>query len=97
MNIISTIITSLTTVIVALIPLIVSVAKGKSLQKNALLMLLQSQLTEIYYKYESARAIPNYRYKNWKNLLSVYESLGGDDYIHDLDKRMTSWNILQDE
>lgn len=92
-----TVLTCLTTIIVALIPVIVAIFKGRKVQKQALLMLLQAQLTEIYYKYELQQEIPDYRFKNWKNLLKAYEALGGDDYIHTLDNKIDTWTIKPNE
>ncbi len=88
-----TVLTCLTTIIVALIPVIVAIFKGRKAQSEALLMLLQAQLTEIYFRYEELHEIPDYQFKNWKNLLKAYEALGGDDYIHTLDKLMSTWTI----
>lgn len=94
---INTILTCLTTVIVTLIPFTAAIFTGRKSQKDALLMLLQAQLTEVYYRYEKQHEIPDYQFKNWKNLLKVYESLGGDDYIHTLDERMSTWTIKASE
>lgn len=69
--------------------------ENENAQNEALLVLLQSDLTELYYKYEEKEKIPENRYKNWKNLLAIYEKLGGDDYIHDLNEKVKKWEIVK--
>ena len=68
---------------------------NENVQNEALLYLLQSKLTDIYFMYEDKKAIPDYIYKNWKNLLAIYEKLDGDDYIHTLDEKMLTWSIIK--
>lgn len=70
-------------------------SKNESIQNMALLTLLQSQLTNTYFVYSELKQIPDYMLKNWLNLLKVYESLGGDDYIHTLENKMQSWEIVK--
>ena len=62
-------------------------------QNNALKTLLQNSLTNIYYVYNEVGVIPDYALKNWVNLLSSYEALDGDDYIHELDKRIKKMKV----
>lgn len=69
--------------------------KNEVLQNEALKTLLQTQLTNIYFVYADRQEIPDYMYKNWLNLLRVYESLDGNDYIHILAKKMESWKIAK--
>ena len=59
----------------------------------ALKTLLQNTLTNTYFVYEQIGKIPDYIYRNWLNLLSAYEGLDGDDYIHILADRMKAWDI----
>lgn len=61
--------------------------------KVALMTMLQSDLTNTYFVYENLKEIPDYIYKNWLNLLAIYEKLGGNDYIHVLAEKMKVWNI----
>lgn len=68
---------------------------NENVQNMALLTLLQTQLTNTYFVYEQMGEIPDYIYKNWLNLLSIYEKLGGNDYIHTLAKKMESWVIVK--
>lgn len=67
-------------------------SKNKVVEK-ALLTLLQSNLTNTYFVYEQLQEIPEYVYENWLNELSVYETLGGNSYIHQLAENMTHWHI----
>lgn len=75
----------------------ISLLKSKKKKINAsdeaLKTLLQNSLTNTYFVYEKIGKIPDYVYKNWLNLLKAYEGLGGNDYIHQLAKRMESWEI----
>lgn len=68
---------------------------NEAVQNQALLTLLQTQLTNTYFVYSELKAIPDYIYKNWLNLLKVYESLGGNDYCHTLQKKMEFWEITK--
>lgn len=66
--------------------------EGKLL-KSALMMVLQNNLTNTYYKYEKTGKIPDYVYKNWNNSAKIYEQLGGNDYIHVLADKMKNWDF----
>ena len=65
----------------------------KDLLKEAILTMLQSNLTNTDYVYEELGKIPDYVYKNWLNLKKAYEDLGGNEYIHVLDEKMKHWNF----
>lgn len=70
-------------------------SKNENVQNMALLTLLQSQLTNTYFVYSELKQIPDYMFRNWINLLKVYESLGGNDYVHTLEKKMQTWEIVK--
>lgn len=63
--------------------------------KEAMMTMLQSNLTNTYYVYENMEQIPDYVYKNWLNSLKIYEKLGGDDYIHVLADKMKKWDFTK--
>ena len=63
--------------------------------KNAIMTMLQSNLTNTYFLYEKVKVIPDYVYKNFLNELKAYEGLNGDDYIHTIAKHMESWEITR--
>jgi len=65
------------------------------LLKEAMMMLLQSNLTNTYYVYDNTKKIPDYIYKNWMSSLSIYENLGGNDYVHVLADKMKSWDFTK--
>ena len=65
------------------------------LQNTALLIMIQSTLTNTFYAYQQIGEIPDYVYKNWINLLKIYENLGGNDYIHTLETKMNNWKIVK--
>ena len=69
--------------------------KNEQTQNVALQTMLQSQLTNVYFVYQELGEIPDYVYKNWLNMLAIYEKLGGDDYIHTLAKKMENWKIVK--
>lgn len=68
---------------------------NEEIQNIALQTILQSQLTNTYFVYQELGQIPDYVYRNWLNMLSIYEKLGGDDYIHTLAEKMKSWKIIK--
>ena len=69
--------------------------ENESTQNEALKTILQSQLTNIYYVYESIGEIPDYVYQNWLNMLTIYEKLGGNSFIHILAEKMKTWKIIK--
>ena len=64
-------------------------------QDEALKIILQTNLTKMYFKHCDKREIPDYVYKNWINQLNAYEDLGGDDYIHTLAADITTFRIIR--
>jgi hypothetical protein len=68
---------------------------NENVQNIALQTILQSQLTNTYFVYQELGEIPDYVYKNWLNMLVIYEKLGGDDFIHTLAKKMENWKIVK--
>ena len=69
--------------------------KNNEVQNEALLMMLQNSLTNTFFVYQQIGEIPDYVYKNWINMLKVYESLDGDDYIHVLAEKMRKWELVK--
>lgn len=63
--------------------------------KSGVVTMLQSNLTNTYYYYETTKKIPDYIYKNFLNELKAYEDLGGNDYVHILADHMKSWEITR--
>lgn len=63
--------------------------------REALMTILQNNLTNTYYKYEPLEEIPDYVYKNWLNSMKMYENLGGNDYCHTLKKKVEEWKIIK--
>ena len=98
--------TTITVIVSSILGYCVSLIKGykkkikdketnEIIQNQALLTLLQTQLTNTYFVYNELKRIPDYVYKNWLNLLLVYESLGGNDYCHTLQKKIEKWEIVK--
>lgn len=69
--------------------------ENENIQNLALLTLLQNALTNTFFVYNEKKEIPDYVYKNWLNLKEIYSKLGGNDYIHTLEKKMESWKIVK--
>ena len=46
---------------------------NENIQNVALKIILQSQLTNTYIVYQKMGEIPDYVYKNWLNMLSIYK------------------------
>lgn len=64
-------------------------------QDLALKNLLKNQLTEIFYKYNVDKKIPDYVYQNFLDMLEAYEILDGNSYIHTIAKKMEQWEIIK--
>ena len=64
-------------------------------QNEAIKIILQSQLTNTYFVYQELGEIPDYVYRNWLNMLAIYEKLDGDDYVHTLAEKMNNWKIIK--
>ena len=67
--------------------------ENNNLQNEAIMTMLQSNLTNTYFAYSTLRKIPDYIYQNWINELRVYEKLGGNSFIHVLAKKMEQFEI----
>ena len=67
--------------------------ENNKLQNEAIMTMLQSNLTNTYFAYSTLRKIPDYIYQNWINELRVYEKLGGNSFIHVLAKKMEQFEI----
>lgn len=67
--------------------------KDDKLTKEALKILLQSNLTNQYFVYEQTQEIKDYQLKSWLNQYKVYESLGGNDYMHLLYEHIVNMKI----
>lgn len=63
--------------------------------REALMTILQNNLTNTYYKYATLEEIPDYVYKNWLNSMKMYENLGGNDYCHTLKRKIENWKIVK--
>lgn len=68
---------------------------NENVQNEALQALLKSQLTNTYFVYSELKQIPDYVYQNFLDLLKVYESLGGNGFVHTLAKKMENWELTK--
>lgn len=66
----------------------------RELLKNGLKMLLQSNLTNVFYVHNELGQIEDYKLKNWYNELKEYYGLGGNDYMHVLESKMSKLKII---
>ena len=78
-----------------LISLLRNYSKKDKLSQKALMIMLQSNLTNTYYEYEKKKAVPEYIYQNWANEFKVYRELGGNSYVCELAKRTDDWKIVR--
>lgn len=68
--------------------------ENEKVQNEALLNMIQSNLTNTYFVYSEMGKIPDYMFKNWNNLFDIYQKLGGNDYCHTLKQKMEKWEIV---
>ena len=66
----------------------------RELLKNGVKMLLQSNLTNVFYVHNELGQIEDYKLKNWFNELKEYYALGGNDYMHVLEEKMSKLKII---
>lgn len=74
---------------------IIANKENEQLQNVALRSLLKSQLTNTFFVYNETKSIPDYVYANFLSMLKVYESLGGNGFIHNIAKKMENWEIIK--
>lgn len=65
----------------------------KDLTKEALMIMLQSSLTNTYFVYNEINKIPDYVLKNWLNSFKIYKKLGGNDFVDTLKGKIDTWQI----
>lgn len=76
-----------------LIAKVVNYRKKNDGLKNAMMTMLQSNISNTYFLYEPAKIIPDYLYKNTLNEFKAYKQLGGNDYIEHIMIKMETWEI----
>jgi len=69
--------------------------ENEEIQNQALLTLLQAQLTNTYFVYNEMGEISDYVLRNWLNLFKIYKQLGGNDYIDTLKQKMDAWVVVK--
>ena len=69
--------------------------KNEEIQNIAIKQILKSQLTKTYYVYSELKTMPDYVYQDFLDMLQVYESFNGDGYIHNLAKKMETWELTK--
>lgn len=68
--------------------------ENENIQNEALLTMIQNDLTNTFNLYNNKKKIPDYSFRNWNNLFEIYQKLGGNDYCHTLKNKMESWEIV---
>jgi hypothetical protein len=63
--------------------------------KNAIMTMLQSNISNTFFLYEPSQSIPDYQYKNVLNEHKAYKQLGGNDYIEHVMRKMENWEIIR--
>lgn len=69
--------------------------KSEVMQNLAIKTILKSQLTKTYFVYSELKQIPDYVYQDFLDMLEVYESFGGNGFIHTLAHKMEAWEITK--
>lgn len=69
--------------------------ENEEIQNQALLTLLQAQLTNTYFVYNEMGEISDYVLRNWLNLFKIYKQLGGNDYVDTLKQKMDAWVVVK--
>lgn len=85
----------ITFIISGLLGYITGMIKNENVQNKALLTLLKTNLTNVFFIYNDKKQIPDYVYQNFNDELAVYELLGGNGYIHTMAKKMENWDIIK--
>lgn len=65
------------------------------LLKEALMTMLQNNLTHTYFVYGEIGKITDYVLKNWYNSFKIYKKLGGNDYIDTIKNKIDNWEITK--
>ena len=68
---------------------------NENIQNIAIKTILKSQLTKTYFVYSELKEIPDYVYQDFLDMLEVYESFGGNGFVHTLAKKMETWDITK--
>ena len=86
-----TLITEVTLLISALIPVWVSNSKIK----NGTKCQLRSEMLRIYYKHKDEGQIRQYEYENFVYLYEAYKSLKGNSFIDKIYNDIKEWEVVQ--
>ena len=86
-----TLITEVTLLISALIPVWVSNSKIK----NGTKCQLRSEMLRIYYKHKDEEQIRQYEYENFVYLYEAYKSLKGYSFIDKIYNDIKEWEVVQ--
>ena len=63
-------------------------------QKNAIMSLLRSEMTDVYYEYKDDKKIPIYKKESWDRNYDTYKSIGGNSFIMDLKNEIDKWEVI---
>ena len=69
--------------------------ENENIQNVAIRTILKSQLTKTYFVYSELKQIPDYVYQDFLDMLKVYESFGGNGFVHTLARKMENWEIIK--
>lgn len=86
-----TLITEVTLLISALIPVWVSNSKIK----NGTKCQLRSEMLRIYYRHKDEEQIRQYEYENFVYLYEAYKSLKGNSFIDKIYNDIKEWEVVQ--
>ena len=68
--------------------------QNNDIQNEALLFLLQSTLTSLFFQYDKNKELYDYQLRGWINMFKIYKKLGGNDFIDELKERIITFRII---
>lgn len=74
---------------------VTSYKKKNDSLKQAIMTMLQSNISNTYFLYDEVKAIPDYLYRNTLNEFKAYKQLGGNEYVDNIMDKMQHWEIAR--
>jgi len=69
---------------------------GVKKQDKAMMCMLRSDITRIYYKYLPTKQIPQYEYEAFDLLCEAYFALKGNSFVHKIhDEVKEAWSVVK--
>ena len=78
-----------------LVARVVNYKKKNDGLKNAIMTMIQCNISNTYFLYDPIKQIPDYLYVNTLNQYKAYKDLGGNAYIEHIMSKMENWEITK--